>query len=43
VLEFENTIHIDRPVDEVFAFLSDFENISKWNEAVPDQRQQYRL
>jgi hypothetical protein len=27
VLEFENTIRIDRPVDEVFAFLSDFENI----------------
>jgi uncharacterized membrane protein len=31
VLEFENTIHIDRPVEEVFAFLSDFENIPKWN------------
>jgi uncharacterized membrane protein len=31
VLEFENTIPIDRPQDEVFAFLSDFENIPKWN------------
>jgi uncharacterized membrane protein len=31
VLEFENTIPIDRPIDEVFAFLSDFENIPKWN------------
>jgi uncharacterized membrane protein len=31
VLEFENTIRIDRPVNEVFAFLSDFENIPKWN------------
>jgi uncharacterized membrane protein len=31
MLEFENTIRIDRPVDEVFAYLSDFENIPKWN------------
>jgi uncharacterized membrane protein len=31
VLEFENTITIDRPIDEVFEFLSDFENIPKWN------------
>ncbi len=31
MLKFENTIHIDRPVAEVFAFLSDFENIPKWN------------
>ena len=29
--EFKNTIHIDRPVGEVFAYLSDFENIPKWN------------
>jgi len=29
MLEFENTIRIDRPIDEVFAFLSDFENIPK--------------
>ena len=31
MLEFENTIYIDRPVNEVFAFLSDFENVPKWN------------
>jgi uncharacterized membrane protein len=31
MLEFENTIAIDRPIDEIFAFLSDFENIPKWN------------
>ena len=31
MLEFENTIRIDRPVDEVFGLLSDFENIPKWN------------
>jgi uncharacterized membrane protein len=39
VLEFENTIRIDRPVDEVFAFLSDFENIPKWNYYVLEVRQ----
>jgi uncharacterized membrane protein len=39
VLEFENTIHFDRPVDEVFAFLSDFENIPKWNYYVLEVRQ----
>jgi carbon monoxide dehydrogenase subunit G len=25
MLEFENTVYIDRPIGEVFAFLSDFE------------------
>jgi uncharacterized membrane protein len=39
VLEFENTIRIDRPVEEVFAFLSDFENIPKWNYYVREVRQ----
>ncbi len=39
MLEFENTIRIDRPVDEVFAFLSDFENIPKWNYYVLEVRQ----
>jgi uncharacterized membrane protein len=38
VLEFENTIAIDRPIDEVFAFLSDFENIPKWNYYVLEVR-----
>jgi uncharacterized membrane protein len=38
VLEFENTILIDRPTDEVFAFLSDFENIPKWNYYVLEVR-----
>jgi uncharacterized membrane protein len=38
VLEFENTIRIDRPVEEVFAFLSDFENIPKWNYYVLEVR-----
>ncbi len=31
MIEFETAIRIDRLVAEVFAFLSDFENISKWN------------
>jgi uncharacterized membrane protein len=31
MIEFENTIRIDRPVAEVFKFLSDFENMPKWN------------
>jgi uncharacterized membrane protein len=39
VLEFENTICIDRPINEVFAFLSDFENIPKWNYYVLEVRQ----
>lgn len=38
MLEFENTIRIDRPVGEVFAFLSDFENIPKWNYYVLEVR-----
>jgi carbon monoxide dehydrogenase subunit G len=31
MLEFENTIRVDRPIAEVFAFLSDLENMPKWN------------
>jgi uncharacterized membrane protein len=31
MLEFDNRITIDRPVEEVFAFLADFENLPKWN------------
>jgi len=38
VLEFENTVYIDRPIGEVFAFLSDFENIPKWNYYVLEVR-----
>jgi len=39
VLEFENTIAIERPIDELFAFLSDFENIPKWNYYALEVRQ----
>ena len=31
---FENTVMISRPIEEVFAFLSDFENVPKWNYAI---------
>ena len=31
---FHNTVTIDRPTDEVFAFLADFENIPMWNYAI---------
>ena len=31
---FENTVMIRRPIEEVFGFLSDFENIPKWNYAI---------
>jgi carbon monoxide dehydrogenase subunit G len=31
MIEFDNTIRINRPTAEVFAFLSDLENIPKWN------------
>ena len=39
MLEFENTIRIDRPIEEIFAFLSDFENTPKWNYYVLEVRQ----
>ncbi len=31
---FENTVIIQRPVEEVFAFLADFQNVPKWNYAI---------
>ena len=31
MLEFVNTIHVDRPIAEVFSFISDLENLPKWN------------
>lgn len=30
-MQFTNNVFIDRPVSEVFAFISNFENIPKWN------------
>ena len=31
---FENTVMISRPIEEVFALLSDFENVPTWNYAI---------
>jgi uncharacterized protein YndB with AHSA1/START domain len=35
---FENTVMIGRPIEEVFGFLSDFENIPRWNYAIVETR-----
>jgi uncharacterized membrane protein len=34
VATFENTVLIARPIEDVFAFLSDLENVPKWNYAI---------
>ena len=31
---FENSVTIQRPVEDVFAFLADFENVPRWNHAI---------
>jgi carbon monoxide dehydrogenase subunit G len=36
VATFENTLMIGRPIAEVFGFLSDFENVPKWNYAISE-------
>lgn len=38
MLEFENTIRVNRPISEVFTFLADLENIPKWNYYVLEVR-----
>ena len=38
MIEFKHSISITRPINEIFAFLSDFENISKWNYYVLEVR-----
>lgn len=35
---FENVVMISRPIEDVFAFLSDFENVPKWNYAIVETR-----
>jgi uncharacterized protein YndB with AHSA1/START domain len=35
---FENTVTIRRPAEEVFAFLTDFENVPLWNYAIDETR-----
>jgi carbon monoxide dehydrogenase subunit G len=38
VATFENVVTISRPIKDVFGFLSDFENIPKWNYAIVETR-----
>jgi carbon monoxide dehydrogenase subunit G len=38
VATFENTVMIGRPIEEVFGFLSDFENVPRWNHAISETR-----
>ena len=35
---FENTVAIRRPVEDVFAFLADFENVPAWNYAIVETK-----
>ena len=35
---FENTVLIARPIEDVFAFLSDLENVPKWNYSIVETR-----
>jgi uncharacterized protein YndB with AHSA1/START domain len=37
-MRFTNTIWIDRPQNEVFAFLADLENLPRWNYAIRETR-----
>jgi hypothetical protein len=34
VATFENVVTISRPIEDVFGFLTDFENVPKWNYAI---------
>ncbi|MEU4290301.1 SRPBCC family protein [Kribbella sp. NPDC026596] len=38
-MKFTNTITIDRPPTEVFAYLSNLENLPRWNYALAETRQ----
>jgi uncharacterized protein YndB with AHSA1/START domain len=38
VATFENTVMIARPMEDVFALLSDLENVPKWNYAILETR-----
>jgi carbon monoxide dehydrogenase subunit G len=38
VATFENTVMIARPIEDVFGFLSNLENVPKWNYAIVETR-----
>jgi uncharacterized membrane protein len=39
MIRFENAVEISRPIEEVFRFVADFENIPRWNYYVISVRQ----
>lgn len=39
MIKFENSISIDRPIEQVFKFIANFENTPKWNYYVLDVEQ----
>jgi uncharacterized protein YndB with AHSA1/START domain len=39
MIQFERSVLIDRPIEEVFSFISDFENEPKWCEEVVETQQ----
>jgi uncharacterized protein YndB with AHSA1/START domain len=38
VATFENVVMISRPIEDVFGFLADFENVPEWNYAIVETR-----
>jgi uncharacterized membrane protein len=40
MIEIQNSIRINRPLQEVFAFISNFENLPKWNYHVLDVKKE---
>jgi carbon monoxide dehydrogenase subunit G len=38
LIDFTNTIRIERPIDEVFSYLSDLERIPEWNWAIAETK-----
>lgn len=38
MISFTNTIHIDRPIEEVYAYLSDLEHTPEWNWAITETK-----
>lgn len=38
MISFTNTIHIDRPIEEVYTYLSDLEHTPEWNWAITETK-----
>ena len=39
MIRFENTVEIDHPIESVFSFVANLENVPRWNYYVVDVRQ----